>query len=763
MCQCLPVKKFVVRIAPVSFLLALISSLVAGSAQAQSNVGLNSVTTINHRDSRSSIELITERKTALSRPIMQYLKDDDGTTTLVVDFPGLLWRFPTKVIHVAAARGTTSNTSHRGIEMIRVGRFQESPPVCRIAIVSHEAAALKSVSFKASPGKLTVGWSQGASSKEGARSESARRVDPPVAPPIAMSSRVIDSSTSRFNMPSTTRLAPEVGSRRLASGDIYPTAPAGAEQETVPRRAPQRKVVAKPQVKAAGTSAPARESIATEAADEKSAAETAPRTAPPIRSATSSEDKNDRRVAGKTVDKTTQNKRKPGLFGSLLSRLKRKDEAETTNSANQKEIVAAGSTGGADDAPPRVAPDRLTPSRLATEPIAKMFPGTTQVAAANADRSKIPSSPPPGVKLIEGEDGEYRISINSHSGEDLNFSTFRLHNPERFVIDFENLLSLAEANIPQPNATSRPLLKALRAGSPDKNRGIGRLVLDLEGPQVSVIPTETARTDIVTFAIANMDNPLANLTAPPGSTIVLDAGHGGTDPGAQRGSIDEKDLTLAIVKETERLLKQSGVKVTLTRDSDSTVTLAERVEITNKKSPDLFLSVHINSLQSTSDIHGIETYYQTPQSKALAQAIHDSLVTGLEAPDRKIRTARFYVINRTSVPAVLAEVGFISHKQERDKLASADYQKKVAGALAKGVVMYIKQHASLADRHLSKQSDETTRSPSRTTGSESPDIKTLSNAKTGNVKPDKPEASDSRRAPSAASRLAGKGLGIHPH
>src|SRR5690606_20257400 len=100
-----------------------------------------------------------------------------------------------------------------------------------------------------------------------------------------------------------------------------------------------------------------------------------------------------------------------------------------------------------------------------------------------------------------------------------------------------------------------------------------------------------------------------------------------------------------IVKETERLLKQSGVKVTLTRDSDSTVTLAERVEITNKKSPDLFLSVHINSLQSTSDIHGIETYYQTPQSKALAQAIHDSLVTGLEAPDRKIRTARFYVIN----------------------------------------------------------------------------------------------------------------------
>ncbi|MBI4532928.1 MAG: N-acetylmuramoyl-L-alanine amidase, partial [Candidatus Melainabacteria bacterium] len=105
---------------------------------------------------------------------------------------------------------------------------------------------------------------------------------------------------------------------------------------------------------------------------------------------------------------------------------------------------------------------------------------------------------------------------------------------------------------------------------------------------------------------------------------------------------------------------------------------------------------HINSLETNSTISGIETYYQTEQSKELASKLHESLVGKLGVPDRAIRKARFYVINHTSVPAVLAEVGFISNRQEREKLISSDYQWQVANALAHGVILYLANESPIA-------------------------------------------------------------------
>jgi N-acetylmuramoyl-L-alanine amidase len=99
--------------------------------------------------------------------------------------------------------------------------------------------------------------------------------------------------------------------------------------------------------------------------------------------------------------------------------------------------------------------------------------------------------------------------------------------------------------------------------------------------------------------------------------------------------------------------------------------------------------VHINSLESTSNIYGIETYFQTELSRPLAERVHASLVSGLSEPDRNIRRARFYVINHTPVPAILAEVGYITNKAERDRLATPEYQQKVASALARGVMLYL--------------------------------------------------------------------------
>jgi N-acetylmuramoyl-L-alanine amidase len=172
-------------------------------------------------------------------------------------------------------------------------------------------------------------------------------------------------------------------------------------------------------------------------------------------------------------------------------------------------------------------------------------------------------------------------------------------------------------------------------------------------------------------------------------TVVLDAGHGGSDPGAQREGIQEKEITLAIVNRLKNNLEAKGIKVLLTRSDDIFVSLEDRVTLTNQAQPDLFLSVHINALENNSAIHGVETYYKTPQSQALAQSIHDSLVSDLGIPDRLVRKARFYVINHTEVPAVLAEVGFISSQEERAKLISPDYQNQVAQALERGVSQYL--------------------------------------------------------------------------
>jgi N-acetylmuramoyl-L-alanine amidase len=184
-----------------------------------------------------------------------------------------------------------------------------------------------------------------------------------------------------------------------------------------------------------------------------------------------------------------------------------------------------------------------------------------------------------------------------------------------------------------------------------------------------------------------------------GLTVVLDPGHGGSDPGAQREGVQEKQITLAIVNTLKKFLEEEGIKVLLTRSDDNFVSLEDRVKIANDVEPDLFLSVHINALQNDPDVHGVETYYKTPQSRVLAESIHDSLVGYLGIPDRLVRKARFYVINHTSVPAVLAEVGFISSEQERERLISSDYQDRVAAALEHGVILYLAKAKEVAQNN----------------------------------------------------------------
>jgi N-acetylmuramoyl-L-alanine amidase len=300
------------------------------------------------------------------------------------------------------------------------------------------------------------------------------------------------------------------------------------------------------------------------------------------------------------------------------------------------------------------------------------------------------------------------LKVDLESDKPLSYRSFRLHNPERYVVDIQTGADLRNVSVPalEPNG----LLQAVRVGSPENDKGLSRLVLDLSTADVDVSDSTDDSKRILSLLVGKPPIQAQLGKAPAGQTVVLDAGHGGSDPGAQRGDIQEKEITLQIAARVKKLLETGGVKVVMTRGEDTAVTLEDRVVLTNNVQPDAFLSVHINSLETNSTIHGIETYYQTDQSRPLAQLIHAQLVGKLEAPDRNIRKARFYVINHTPVPAVLAEVGFISNKEERTKLISTDYQNQVANALAQGVILYLSQRNDLAAAGTAKGATGTPRS-----------------------------------------------------
>ena len=285
------------------------------------------------------------------------------------------------------------------------------------------------------------------------------------------------------------------------------------------------------------------------------------------------------------------------------------------------------------------------------------------------------------------------ITLQVAGNTALSFKAFRLHEPERLVIDIEGDGKPAVVNA--PDVPPNPWIKAVRLGSPDGAPNISRIVLDLNQEEPALIEDADAKRTSISFTLqANCPEPVTAGIPKRivGCRVVLDAGHGGTDPGAQRGDVQEKEITLQIVDKLKRDLEARGVKVSLTRSDDTYVSLEDRVRITNGLQPDAFVSVHINSLETNNGTHGIETYFQTDKSKNLAQLIHGSLVKELGAPDRSVRKARFYVINHTPIPAILAEVGFISNKDERDKLISSDYQSHIAEALTDGVMLYLAEN-----------------------------------------------------------------------
>ncbi|HEY1088459.1 MAG TPA: N-acetylmuramoyl-L-alanine amidase [Archangium sp.] len=222
--------------------------------------------------------------------------------------------------------------------------------------------------------------------------------------------------------------------------------------------------------------------------------------------------------------------------------------------------------------------------------------------------------------------------------------------------------------------------------------------------------------------------------------VVIDPGHGGTQEGASGPeNLIEKNLALTIAKKVKaQLERELKATVILTRDKDALVHLSERVTLANKKRPELFISIHANSMPTAQQRRlnqGIETYFLSaaasgedakkvaarenaeagsqPKGQAgdtlsfiladlqrsethvdssrLAYSIHEALITETGAQDRGVQQAPFYVLMGLEAPAVLVEVGFVSHPEEAKHLADAEYQGKLARAITQGVRQFLQQ------------------------------------------------------------------------
>ncbi len=205
----------------------------------------------------------------------------------------------------------------------------------------------------------------------------------------------------------------------------------------------------------------------------------------------------------------------------------------------------------------------------------------------------------------------------------------------------------------------------------------------------------------------------AKIQAKPVRTVVLDAGHGGFDQGAQSLLGNEKDFALDVVMRARDLLLKAGYNVRLTRSGDVFIPLEDRAAFASRRSNAVFVSVHFNA-GGREEAEGLETYSlaprgvpstnslnltladfqpcignaRDPENIALATAMHSALITRVGGSDRGIKRARFIVLRDSNIPGVLIEGGFLTNPQDRVRIATPIYRQLLAQAILQGITSY---------------------------------------------------------------------------
>jgi N-acetylmuramoyl-L-alanine amidase len=173
--------------------------------------------------------------------------------------------------------------------------------------------------------------------------------------------------------------------------------------------------------------------------------------------------------------------------------------------------------------------------------------------------------------------------------------------------------------------------------------------------------------------------------------VMLDPGHGGVDPGAVGiGGLQEKGVVLAVAQHTAAALQAQGVAVQFTRQSDQTVDLQPRAEMADAARATVFVSIHANAVNmQRPEVNGLETYYYSDAGRVLATALQNHVLSVLPTNDRGVRQARFLVLRRTSMPAALIEIGFVTGATDAPKLRDPRWQAQMGRAIAQGILNYL--------------------------------------------------------------------------
>ena len=320
------------------------------------------------------------------------------------------------------------------------------------------------------------------------------------------------------------------------------------------------------------------------------------------------------------------------------------------------------------------------------------------------------------------------------------YSVYPLYGPYRLVIDFRRAAApaaLAAGYVVAPaGVTPPPAAKAVTPGVPS---ALPRATPAIPETKTAAGPSPLPSSPVPAKAAppaapAVNSNGKFSLSRQLGlrvSRIVIDAGHGGHDPGAHGNGVNEADVTLDVAMRLKALLeKEDGLEVVMTRDTDVFIPLEERTAIANREGADLFLSIHANASRNTK-ARGVETYFlnfaMNPEAEAVAarenagsgkamhslpdivkaialnnkinesrdfaETVQKSMVKRLAARNRALRDlgvkqAPFVVLIGAGMPSVLAEISFVTNRQEGALLKTNAYRQQIAQALLDAILKY---------------------------------------------------------------------------
>jgi len=285
------------------------------------------------------------------------------------------------------------------------------------------------------------------------------------------------------------------------------------------------------------------------------------------------------------------------------------------------------------------------------------------------------------------------VDMNSFAKYDLKLH----HQPTRLVLDIKDVgLNLLKNLIP----VDSNMVKQIRVSQYQFDPAIVRVTIDINGMSSYYMIEKDSKL------ILNIRNNLrvatSSIISEPKTKeelkltrrkIVIDAGHGGYDPGAIGAmGVKEKEVNLDIAQRVNSLLRRKGYNAVMTRDNDHFIPLAGRAEIANTLNADIFVSIHANAHPRTS-VNGAETYAHWNASKdnwALAWYVQSEMIKRSGLEDKGLKAANFAVLRESTMPSILVETGFVSNPVEERLLGSQSFRQKVAEGIVAGIEKYYK-------------------------------------------------------------------------